>query len=555
MLMPHLRKLYGFAGLLALILGFPATPGASAPELTSVSSLAESVLLDKQFVRFQEPTYLTCEELQKLSQDPKPDAALKAKLDKFWTTPIISNEAHYAGVKPRHLRDPRLGPFVRIGSWNIEKSFNITEAIDFFLSKNSYNDMIDPDKVAPDSAQREDMHRQRERIINADILIFQEMEIGIKRSGYVNAAAEMAKALEMNYAFAAQYLEVDPVTLGMEELEFEADDQVVESEAREFFSVDAAQYKGAFGSAVLSRYPIKHVEVLPLKTQPYDWYWGEMQKVGVTEKLRRVGIKSLFKNVIQRELKVGGRHYFRVDLEVPELPEKTLTIINIHLEIKCQPQYRELQMREILALVRDIRNPVVLMGDFNMAPTDISPTTAGRILKRTAKNPTTWFSLAVNYLSPHALVINTTRLLSNFTKNLNDPTARHIAIIAPNPLESFFEMMKEYRFNDSHAFDFRGNPNRSIGQKDKILANSNQRGQKGFVTSFRVLRPIGIVGKFRLDWVFVKSYAYSAYGTEESYRFAPHFGETLEDMNYNLMLPISDHAPNVVDLPFEEPKI
>jgi endonuclease/exonuclease/phosphatase family metal-dependent hydrolase len=520
MLIPPLRKLSGIAGILIFSLCFPAVPGISQSELFSVASLAESVGRDNPFVRFQEPVYLSYEELQKLSQNPTPDAGLKEKLDKLWTTPIISNEAHYVGVKPRHLHDPRLGSFVRIASWNIEKSFNIKEAIDFFLSKNSFSDMIDKDIVEPEGAVWQDMQRQRERIIDADILLFQEMEIGIKRSGYLNAAAEMAKALGMNYAYAAQYLEVDPVTLGMEELEFEADDKVVEAEAREFFSVDPAQYKGAFGSAVLSHYPIKRVEIHPLKTQPYDWYWGEMQKVGITEKLRRVGTKSLFKNVIQRELKVGGRHFFRVDLEVPELPEKTLTIINIHLEIKCEPQYRELQMREILALVRDIRNPVVLMGDFNMAPTDISSTTAGRILKRTAKNPTAWFSLAVNVLSPHALVINTTRLLSNFTKNLNDPTAKHISIIAPNPLESFFKMMEEYRFNDSHAFDFRGDPNRSVGQKDKKLANANQRGKKGFVTSFRVLRPIGLVGKFRLDWVFMKSYAYAPYDTGEPYRFA-----------------------------------
>ncbi len=550
-----MRQLLGLTGLLIFALGFPAANGTSQSEFASVSSLAESVLVNNPFTRSQEPIYLSYEELQKLSQNPVPDAALKKKLDKFWTTPIISNEAHYAGVKPRHLRDPRLGPFVRIASWNIEKSFNIKEAIDFFISKNSFSDMIDKDVVEPEGAVWHDMHRQRERIIDADIILFQEMEIGIKRSGYLNAAAEIAKTLNMNYAYAPQYLEVDPVTLGMEELAFEDDDKVVEAEARDFFSVDPAQYKGAFGSAVLSRYPIKHVEIRPLKTQAYDWYWGEMQKVGVTEKLRRVGTKSLFKNVIQRELKVGGRGYFRVDLEVPELPEKTLTIINIHLEIKCKPEYRELQMREILDYIRDIRNPVVVMGDFNMAPTDISPTTAGRILKRTAQNPTTWFSLAVNYLSPHALMINTTRLLSNFTKNLNDPTAKHIPVVAPNPLESFFEMMRDYRFNDSYAFDFRGDPSRSMGQKDKALANSNQRGTKGFVTSFRVLRPIGLVGKFRLDWVFVKSYAYDPYGQEEPYRFAPHFGETLEDMNYNLMLPISDHAPNVVDLPFEEPKI
>src|SRR3990167_1047867 len=104
-----------------------------------------------------------------------------------------------------------------------------------------------------------------------------------------------------------------------------------------------------------------------------------------------------------------------------------------------------------------------------MAPTDISSTTAGRIIKRTASNPTTWFSLAVNVLSPHALIINTTRFISNFTKNLNNPLAKHIPVIAPNPLRSFFDMMQEYRFQDGKAFDFRGDPTRSVGKKNQVL--------------------------------------------------------------------------------------
>lgn len=514
-----------------------------------------SKLVGEKYVRHQEPEYLSFEELKKLYLNPKPEGEIKKKLETFWGTPIISNEAFFLGAKPKHPKNPSLGEFLRIASWNIEKSFHVNETIQLLTSKEAFQQMIDSSKAAPGSELEEQMHKQREHLLEADVLIFQEMEIGLKRSGYKNAAAELARALDMNYAYAAQYLEIDPVTLGLEELIFEEEDKAVENDARDFFSVDPNLYKGVFGSAVLSKYPIKYVEVRPLRTQPYDWYTGELQKTGATEKARRAGAKSLFKNVIQRELKVGGRHYFRVDLEVPGLAEKTLTLINIHLEIKCEPEGRERQMREILSYVRDIKNPVVLMGDFNMAPTDISSTTAGRILKRSAKNPTTWFSLAVNVLSPHALVINTSRMLSNFTKNLNDPTARHIPVVAPNPIKPFFEMMENFRFLDGKTFDLRGNPSRSVGNKDKTLSNSNQRGKKGFVTTFRVLRPIGIVGKFRLDWVFVKSYSRSPNNESESYRFAPHFGETLEDMNYNLTLPVSDHAPNVVDLPFKEPNL
>jgi endonuclease/exonuclease/phosphatase family metal-dependent hydrolase len=524
---------------------------SEAPALNPLEMAARSV--GQPYLRYQEPRFLTFEELRSLSENPEPEGALREKLDKFWVTPIVSNEAYYAGVKPHAPKDPNLGPYLRVVSWNIEKSFNIDEAIQVFTSEDAYKKMINPGKPKPGSETYQEMLRQRNRLAKADIILSQETEIGIKRSEYRNAAADLAKALKMNYAYAAQYLEVDPVILGLEELEFEEKDKAIEKEARDFFSVDREKYKGVFGSVVLSRYPIKYVEVRPLDTKPYDWYTGEQKKVGATEKFRRLGTKTLFKNAIQRELKVGNRNFFRVDLDVPSLPEKTLTVINIHLEIKCEPKGRQAQMAEILSYIRDIKNPVIVMGDFNMAPTDISPTTAGRIIKRTASNPTTWFSVAVNILAPQALIINATRAISNVTKNFNDPTAKHIPVVAPNPMKPFFEMVKVFRFEDGGAFDFRGDEKRSVGKKDSTLANSNQRGKKGFVTSFRVLRPIGMVGKYRLDWVFVKSYLKNP--ESGPYRFAPHFGETLEDMNYNLTLPVSDHAPIVVDLPFEEPKI
>ena len=323
----------------------------------------------------------------------------------------------------------------------------------------------------------------------------------------------------------------------------------------EYFSVDASKYKGVFGSAVLSKYPIKYVELRPLETKPYDWYWGEQKKVGIAEGVRRIGAKGVFKNIIERELKVGNRHYFRVDLDVPDLPEKTLTVINIHLEAKSQPKDRKKQMEEILSYVQDIKHPVILMGDFNTVIQDISPTTVYRVTKRTVTDPTVVVSAAVTVLFPYAILVNTSRFISNFTKNFNNPTAINIPIIAPNKIRSFFKMMKKYRFSDGGAFDFRGDKKRSINGKKRMLSNSNQRGTKGFVTTFRVRRPLGIIGKYKLDWVFVKSYLKDPKDKSGPYRFAPHFGETLEDMNFELELPLSDHSPIVVDLPFNEPQI
>jgi len=143
-----------------------------------------------------------------------------------------------------------------------------------------------------------------------------------------------------------------------------------------------------------------------------------------------------------------------------------------------------------------------------------------------------------------------------YTRNQADPTVRHVPIVAPNPAAGFFETLKDFRFADGGAFDFRGEPERSTGQSNETLGNSNERGKKGFVTTFEVQRKIGFVGKLKLDWIFVKPPQLSdANGKDQPYRFAPHFGRTLKTLNYSLPDRISDHSPMIVDLPFKEPPI
>lgn len=495
--------------------------------------------------------FLTFEELQSLLSYPSIPQPLGRKLEKFWTTPLISNEAYYQGIRPGKLVHPQLGHILSVASWNIEKSFHIPRVIELLTSEEAFRSMLDPSKASPDSKEYQDIARQHTRLRVSDILILQEMDIGVQRSNYLNAAAELAKALQMNFAYGAEQLEIDPVLLGMEKATRE-DGSPDESHD---FDVDPLRYKGVFGSAVLSRYPIKKAEVFQLKTQGYDWFTGEKPKISLVEKTRRLGTKVLFRNELSREMKVGGRHYFRVDLEVPELPLKTLTVINVHLEIKCLPKAREFQMAEILSYIKDIPHPVILMGDFNSAAHDISPTSLTRVVTRTAKNPSTWLNAGINLLTPYG-PLNVTRNAVNLTRGFQDPLARDIPGIGPNPVYGLFQEIKEFRFTDQRVFDFRGDKKRSIGRKNELLANANQRDLKGFKTTFQVRRPIGpLLGKLRLDWVFVKSYLQDPEDRLSPYQFSPHFGETLEELNTSLKEPVSDHHPNVVDLPFEEPSL
>ena len=508
----------------------------------------------RRFIRYQEPKFLTFHELQKLYKNPNPGGLLGWKLDAFRRTPIISNEAYYDGARPIEHTDPKLGSYLTLASWNIQESINIKDAIAVFSSSDQFRSLIDPEEAAEGSPEYKEILRQRERLANADIIVLQEMDVGVKRSGYVNAAGELAKALKMNYAFADEQLELDPLALGVEKI-YREDGKTVDQVQTKEAMADPLRYKGAFGSAVLSRYPIKKVQVFQLKYKAYDWFAGEKAESGLTEETRKAGSEAVFKTPIKTQIKTGSRIYFRVDLDVPELPERTLTIINIHLEIKCTPKQRELELAEILLYMKWIRHPVIMVGDYNAAPQDLSATSIKRVVTRTIKNPTTWLSAAVTVLLPQALIINGTRFVGNFTKNLQDPLSPDISVIFPNPLHDLFAMIQNYRFSDGGAFDFRGDSERSINGKDGALANSNERGFKGFKTTWSVQRPISFIGKYRLDWLFVKSLLKTSYDKNGPYRLAPHFGETLEEMNTSFKTPISDHHPNVVDIPFQEPRI
>lgn len=540
--MPRSTKV--FCGLLSLFFLFPVSVSAQLPREFRGLRLVPS----------QGPEYLTHGELVTLSQDPNPGGRLGEKVQKILNTPFISNEAAFRGARPRKPVDPQLGPFLRVVQWNIEKSMKMQEAIRAFTDEAAFIKLIDTEKYPRGSPEYNEVLEERRLLEQADILILQEMDVGMKRSEYLNAAQELAQALNMNYVYGTQQLEIDPINLGIEK--FEDEQGVGDAKLQELFRVEPEKYRGLFGSAVLSRYPILDVKFFQLRNQAYDWYHGEQVPLSSLEKARRRGTKAVFLEKLFREMKVGGRVFLRVDLYVPELKEKRLSVINVHLEIKCKPKAREIQIAEILSHIIEIKNPVILAGDFNVAPGDLSPTSVRRELRNTAASPTFWFDQAVRYANPQGLVLTGLRFFSNITKNFQNPTARHIPVIAPNPTKGLFKLIENYRFYDGSTFDFRGNPRRSVNGKGGLLANSNQRDRVGYKMTFTTDRTIAeVLGKYRLDWMFVKSYLTSPKDNGGPYRFTPHFGRTLEAMNDRLQARISDHHPNMVDLPFEEPRI
>ena len=501
-----------------------------------------------RLVRFSQPEFPNYGELAWLSRTPEAEAALQEKLERVWRTPVVSNEAWFDGQRPRVLRTERLGDLLRVASWNIEKSLSIPRVVRALKSPEDYEAMIDARDAPPGSEARAEMLRQRERLVTADIIFLQEMDIGVSRSGHIDAARMLARALGMNYAYGAQALEVDPVMLGLEE---------PEDPSLKPRRVDPARYKGVFGSAILSRYPIVHAELFQLETKPYDWYRDEQKRADLVEHGRRLGSEWVFWNKITRELKVGGRSFFRVDVAVPGVPGGVVTLVNNHLEIKTRPKDREAQMVEILSHLKNVPHPVIMAGDHNTAPSDVSSTSFQRILWRQLDTPSAFVSTAVNLAS---LVTGTVvplyreRGVLNALKNFQAPLAHDVPLLFPNPVRGLFEQVRDFQFDDGTTFDFRGDPDRSINARGGLLANSNEKRFWGQRTTFRVKRPIGPIGRYRLDWMFVRSgLLRESTDKRGPYRLAPHFGETLAEFNEHLSQPLSDHRPIVVDLPLQDP--
>jgi hypothetical protein len=114
--------------------------------------------------------------------------------------------------------------------------------------------------------------------------------------------------------------------------------------------------------------------------------------------------------------------------------------------------------------------------------------------------------------------------------------------------------VEKFRFADQNAFDFRGELERNLQDKEGTLANSNQRGLKGFTPTFTLARDFGgLVGRYKLDWFFVKPFIPQPRGAGMSYEFAPHFPLTMRDLNNAVPDGVSDHAPITVDLPLGDP--
>jgi endonuclease/exonuclease/phosphatase family metal-dependent hydrolase len=498
------------------------------------------------------PRLLTYTEIVQLYKQETPTPALATRLGNILTTPfVVNNQNARVSQKPLST-DPQLGQYLRVAFWNIERGIELPMIKLAFTDPDKFAAKLDVKKYPLNSEARKEIIEQAKILSQADVIILNEADWGVKRSGYYNVTAEIARAVKMNYAYGVEFVEVDPITTGTETFaELAPADR---RELRRVTKVDPRRYRGLHGNAILSRYKLENVRLIPFKEQGHDWYAGERAGTSSIEKVKREVGNKVLETKVRREVRRGGRMMMTADIAVGDTPAESITIVATHLEARTKPKERQRQIEELLGNIKDIKNPVIVAGDMNTTNSDLSPTSIGRELKSRLGSPNFWGGMALRSITG-AWMFNslTTGIVKSSIVGI-DPTVRSIPVIAPNPSEDFFDQIKKFRFADGKSFDFRGDKTRSVDSRADTLSNSNERASKGFVATSQVDTIAGISVKSKLDWFFIKPSALiDPSDDKQSYRLAPHFGRTLAALNSAFEERISDHHPLTVDLPLNEP--
>ncbi len=504
------------------------------------------------YTRTSQPALMSYKELVALGEETV-DPALNAKLHTLLTTPFINNEAYFNGTKPLRPDLKGMGPSLRVVEWNIERGIELDKIKLLLTDSQAFISEVHkdaPENTNPEKAKDAVLRAQMEVLQSADVLVLNELDWGMKRSDYRAVVKDLADALKMNWAYGVEFVEVDPKILGTQSFA-KVENPQERKELEDLFSADKARLLGLHGTAILSRYPLRDVKLVPFQYQAYDWYNGE-KKYGSIEAGKRKGATLLFGEEIVREVRRGGRTNLIATIDVPGLPGQQVTIVAAHLENRTAPKGRVKQMDEILDLTRPIAHPVIIAGDMNTTGTDGSVLSVKSAVLRKLNDPTFWATKGVKYATGVGFGMDIAGLAFKTTRFQSDPTASGVPLLAPNPEQGLFKELNKYQFDDQTQLDFRGDAELSVLRRQGTLGNSNERGSKGFMTTFTLPRTLGVVGKYRLDWIFVKAYLKNDPKSADSYRFAPRFARTMNEANEAFDDPLSDHAAISIDLPIVE---
>jgi endonuclease/exonuclease/phosphatase family metal-dependent hydrolase len=525
----------------------------------TVGSIGATALRAQDYARDSEPKLFSYDELVQLSLDQEMSPELAEKLRLITTTPFINNEAYLSGARSHPLEVPKLGPSLRVAFWNIERGLELDYIKLFLADKDAFMAKVEEErKEAKEHKKRvrpveiSKIPEEIETLKSADVWILNEVDWGVKRTEYREVVRELGKALNMNWAYGVEFLEIDPKQLGTDTFD-DGETKNEQQQLEQAFAVDKERLRALHGNAVLSRYPIRSARLVPF-TMGYDWF--KESKIRPLEKgKRKAGL--LIGEDLLREVRRGGRTTLYVDLDVPEAPDRRVTIACTHLENRAKPKIRRQQMEELLNQVRDTANPVIVAGDMNTTGSNGTPTSVENMLYKRYGSLDFWTTKGIQWTTGAGLIYSgakATMKLSGIQYRI-DPTSANIPGASPNLERAFFSSLEKFRFSDGKAIDFRGIPERTVNGTAGTLADSNQRQGAGFKPTFVAELIWGNVklAKFKLDWFFVKDEIASPRDAQGTYQFAPHFARTLVNLNNAPPEPIADHSAMTIDLPFSEP--
>ena len=293
--------------------------------------------------RNQSLSYSPTTNLSSLDRCKELSPELADKLHVVTTTPFINNEAYYRGARPRALEVEGLGPTLRVALWNIERGLELDDIHLFLTDKERFMEkVVEERRHAKEGGKKirvvdlEKIPQEIDTLRAADVWILNEVDWGVKRTQYREVIRELGEALNMNWAYGLEFLEIDSKQLGTDAFDAGEDAQS-RQQLLEEFKIDKDRLRALHGNAVLSRYPIRSAQLIPF-TVGYDWF--KESKIRPLEKGKRKAAILIGEDLL-REVRRGQRSMLLVDLDVPEAPGHTVTVVSTHLENRAKPKIRQ----------------------------------------------------------------------------------------------------------------------------------------------------------------------------------------------------------------------
>ena len=245
------RPRRAFPGAVVLLAALISPPGA-----ISRSAIEPPEVAAQEYTRRSGPEMFTYEELVALSEDTEFEPELAEKLRAMTTTPFVSNEAYYRGARARVPEIDGLGRSLRLMYWNAERGYYLDEMKLLLSDPEAFMALVKEAQerpelhdhagyVTPTEAEEEELRQllsteeledldaalavepvdfdalraSVELLQTVDVIVLNEVDWGMPRTDYREVIVELGETLDMNWAYASEFIEIDPVVLGIEAFE------------------------------------------------------------------------------------------------------------------------------------------------------------------------------------------------------------------------------------------------------------------------------------------------------------------------------------------------